>query len=191
MISGNHNLYGPDGPEVEPSLLLRYLVMRYDELLESEHPRIPFVLGGLSLSGVAHDEESQAELQRILYPAKHPDHALLNRCKEVFLRTLDRTKEGQTPRRSGDDGRLPSLDERTCRQILLTALREGKRMIADGNYEYAKIVESTGWIALRCYPRRLAEFEDAWQSSQDDPGEATRKAVGVLWTAFRHKDAVE
>jgi len=186
MITDTHNLYGPDGPEIEPTLLLRYLIGRYDELLQTDNPRIPFVLGGLSLSGVAHDEESQAELQRILYPTTYPDHALLNRCKDVFLRTLDRTKEGQTRERSGDDGRLPSLDERTCRQILLTALREGRRMIADDSYEYAKVVESTGWIALQCYPRRLAEFEDAWL--EQDPRDAIRRSVEVLRTAFSRRN---
>jgi len=186
MITDTHNLYGPDGPEIESSLLLRFLVQRYDELLESDNPRIPLALGGLSLCGVAHDEESEAELQRILYPAKHPDHTLLTRCREIFLRTLDRTKPEQTPRRSGDGGRLPSLDERTCRQILLTALREGRRMIADDNYEYAKIIESTGWIALRCYPRRLAEFEDAWL--EQDPRDAIRRSVEVLRTAFSRRN---
>lgn len=191
METTTHSAYGPDGPELERTLLLRFLIKRYDELLESDHPRIPVILGGLSLSGVAHDEESEAELQRILYPAKHPDHALLNRCKDIFIRTLARTKEEPTPRLSGDDGRVPSLDERASRQVLISAFREGKRMIAVEEYEFAQIIRSLGWIALQCYPRRLAEFEDAWQSSQDDPGEATRKAVGVLWTAFRHKDAVE
>ena len=186
MTTTTHTTYGPDGPEIEPTLLLRYLVKRYDELLESDHPRITLALGGLSLSGVAHDEGSEAELQRILYPARHPDHALLNRCREIFLRTLDRTKEGKTPRLSGDGGRLPSLEERTCRQILLTALREGKRMIADDNYEYAKIIESLGWIALQCYPRRLKEFENAWR--EEDPRDAIRRAVEVLRTAFSRRN---
>jgi len=187
METTTHSAYGPDGPELEPTLLLRYLIQRYDELLESDNPRINLTLGGLSLSGVAHDGESEAELQRILYPATHPDHDVLNRCKDIFLRTLDRTKPEQTPR-LGHGGRLPSLDERTCRQILVTALREGKRMIADENYEYAKIIESIGWIALRCYPRRLKEFENAWKTSQDDLGGATRRAVEILRTAFRRRD---
>jgi hypothetical protein len=186
MKPDNHNAYGPDGPEVESALLLRFLIQRYEDLLESDHPRITLALGGLSLCGVAHDGESEAELQRILYPARHPDHEVLNRCKEVFLRTLDRTKEGKTPRLSGDGGRLPSLDERTCRQILLTALREGKRMTADDNYEYAKIIESLGWIALQCYPRRLKEFEDVWL--EENPRDAIRRAVEVLRTAFSRRD---
>ena len=188
MKATTDSAYGPDGPEIEPTLLLRYLVKRYDDLLESDHPRINLTLGGLSLTGVARDEEAEKELNYLLYPASHPDHTLLTRCKEIFLRTLDRTKEGQTPRLSGDDRGLPSLDERTCRQILLTALREGKRMIADDNYEYAKIIESIGWIALRCYPRRLKEFEDAWKTSQGDLGGATRRAVEILRTAFRQRD---
>jgi hypothetical protein len=186
METTTHKAYGPDGPEIEPTLLLRYLVKRYDELLESDNPRINLTLGGLSLTGVARDEEAEKELNYLLYPASHPDHTLLTRCKEIFLRTLDRTKPEETPRLSGDGARLPSLDEGTCRQILLTALREGKRMIADDNYEYAKIIESTGWIALQCYPRRLAEFEDAWL--EEDPRDAIRRVVEVLRTAFSRRN---
>jgi hypothetical protein len=186
METITHKPYGPDGPEIEPTLLLRFLIQRYDDLLESDHPRIPFILGGLSLSGVAHDEESEAELRRILYPTTHPDHALLNRCKDIFIRTLARTKEEPTPRLSGDDGRLPSLDERASRQVLISALREGKRVIAAEKYEFAQIIRSLGWMALQCYPRRLAEFEDAWR--EKDLATATQRAVEVLRTAFRQRD---
>jgi hypothetical protein len=186
MKPDDHNVYGPDGPEIEPTLLLKYLIKRYGELLESDHPRIPFVLGGLSLSGVAHDKESEAELQRALYPTTYPDHALLNRCKDVLTRTLDRTKQEQTPRHSGDDRGLPSLDERACRQMLISALREGKKMVAAEDYEFAQIIRILGWISLQCYPKRLTEFEDAWL--EQAPEQATRRAVEVLRSAFSRRD---
>ena len=186
MKTTTHNVYGPDGPEIEPTLLLRYLVKRYDELLESDNPRINLTLGGLSLTGVARDEEAEKELNYLLYPASHPDHTLLTRCREIFLRTLDRTKPEETPRLSGEGGRLPSLDERASRQMLISAIREGKKMVATEDYEFVQIIRILGWISLQCYPRRLAEFEDAW--FEQDPRDAIRRAVEVLRTAFSRRN---
>ena len=183
MKKDDHDVFGPDGPEVEPTLLLRFLIKRYDELLETANPRIPLVFQGLSLAGVAHDEKGYEEISSILFPASQ-----VQRCREVLTETLARTQPGQSTPHSGDDRGLPSLDERAYRQFLMSALREGKRMIAAEDYEFAQIIRVLGWIALQSYPRRLAEFEDAWKASQEDLGEATRRGVEVLRTAFGRRD---
>jgi hypothetical protein len=183
MKKDNHDLYGPDGPEVEPTLLLRFLIKRYDELLETANPRMSLVFQGLSLAGVAHDEKGYEELSSILFPASQ-----VQRCNEILKETLARTKPGQSPPQSGNNRGLPSLDERAYRQFLMSALREGKRMIAEKNYEFAKVLGSLGWIALQCYPRRLAEFQAAWDSFEEDPATAIENVVDVLRTAFSLKD---
>ncbi len=178
------DVYDPDGPEIEPTLLLRFLVKRYDELLETANPRISLVVQGLSLAGVAHDEKGHEELSSILFPASQ-----VQRCREVLTQTLSRTKPGQSRPHSGHNRGLPSLDERAYRQFLMSALREGKRMIAEENYEFAKVLEALGWIALQCYPRRLAEFQAAWDSFEEDPAKAIENVVDVLRTAFSLKDS--
>ena len=183
MKKNNHDLYSPDGPEIEPTLLLRFLIKRYDELLETANPRISLVFQGLSLAGVAHDEKGYEKLSSILFPASQ-----VPRCREVLTETLARTKPGQSPPQSANNRRFPSLDERAYRQFLMSALREGKRMIAEDNYEFAKVLESLGWIALQCYPRRLAEFQAAWDSFEEDPAKAVENAVDVLRAAFSLKD---
>ena len=135
MKKDTHDLYDPDGPEIDPTLLLRFLIKRYDELLETANPRMSMVFQGLTLAGVAHDEKGYDEISSILFPAPQ-----VQRCREVLTETLARTKPGQSPPHSGGNRGLPSLDERAYRQFLMSALREGKRMIAEENYEFAKVL---------------------------------------------------
>ena len=58
-----------EGPEIDPTLLLKFLIRRYDEIIEAGYEKIPVVLQGLSLCGVAHDAEAEKELRKALYPA--------------------------------------------------------------------------------------------------------------------------
>ncbi len=56
-----------EGPEIDPTLLLKFLIIRYDEIIEAGYEKIPVVLQGLSLCGVAHDAEAEKELRKTLY----------------------------------------------------------------------------------------------------------------------------
>jgi len=192
MKSNDHNNhYGPEGPEMENTLMLRYLLKRYDEMLESDDPKISTIFGAISVASVGLDKESETELRRILFPLFYPDHALLQRCRDILLQTLERIEAEELPERLPSSADDLYLDERDCRKVLVMALREGKRMISEDNFEFAKVLESIGWIALQRYPRRLNEFGEAWKSCQDDPKEATEKAVKILRSAFIRRDEEE
>jgi len=188
-----NNQYGPEGPEIENALLLRYLIKRYDDLLESDDRKISPILGAISIASVALDKELESVLQRTLFPLLHPDHTLLQHCKDIFQRILDRMEVEDLPERlaSGDDSKYPFLGERGSRDVLIMAISEGRKMIANDDNEFGRIVELLGWIALRHYPRRMAEFHDAWRSYDTDPGEAIRNGVQVLKTAFRIRNEEE
>jgi hypothetical protein len=183
--SMSSNLLGPEGPEIEPSLLLRYLIKRFDEMLQTNDPTFPLALRGLALSSVAHDKDGYAELRSILIP---PDQ--ISRCREILEQTLLRTKDDGTLIDRGGE-KVECLDEMTCRQVLLTALDEGERMVDEDSYEFAPIFQCIGWIALRCYPLRLEEYEKIWQSCAGDPRQAISAQLEILEIALDQKDVEE
>ena len=194
MEPNNDNTkYGPEGPEIENTLLLKYLIRRYDALLQQNDPKISPILGAISIASVALDKELESVLQRTLFPLLHPDQALLQHCKDIFLQILERMQTEEFPERlaSGDDSKYPFLGERCSRDVVIMAISEGRKMIANDDNEFGRIVELLGWIALRHYPRRMAEFHDAWRSYDTDPGEAIRNGVQVLKTAFRIRNEEE
>ncbi len=170
-------------PEIDPILLLKFLIRRYDDIIEAGCDKIPVVLQGLSLCGVAHDAKAEKELRKNLYPP-HPAYPA-KACRDILSRTLADldAKQYFQP----DDGTLRILEEPYCRTVLFSALQEGRRLIADKAYEFIPIIRMLGWISLQRYPRRLSEFEKAWESSTD-PAEAVRAGQEVLWAAIRHRD---
>ncbi len=106
-------------------------------------------------------------------------------CRDILYRTLADFDANQSFQ--PDDETLRTLDEPYCRTVLFSALQESKRLIDDKAYEFIPIIRMLGWISLQRYPRRLSEFQRAWESSTD-PAETIRAAKEVLWTAIRHRD---
>lgn len=181
----DHNLFGPDGPVIEPRLLIRFLIKRFDETLKTNDPTFPLAFRGLALSSVAHDMDGYAELRSILIP---PDQ--IRRSRDILEQTLLRTKDGEPPIDRGGE-KVECLDEMTCRQVLLTALDEGERIVDEGSYEFAPIFLCLAWIALQCYPRRLEEHEKIWQSCAGDPRHAIPAQLEILEIALDQKDVEE
>jgi hypothetical protein len=182
----DHNLFGTDGPVIEPRLLIRFLIERFDEMLKTNEPMFPLAFRGLALSSVGHDVDGYTELRSILIP---PDQ--IRRCREILEQTLLRTKDGASSPIDRGGEKVECLDEMTCRQVLLTALDEGERIVDEGIYEFAPIFQCIGWIALRCYPRRLEEYEKIWQSCAGDPRQAIPAQLEILEIALDQKDFEE
>ncbi len=132
---------------------------------------------------MAHDSEAEKELRKALYPP-HPAYSA-KASRDVLSRTLADfdIKQSFQP----DDGTLRLLEESYCRTVLFSALQESRRLIATQAYEFIPIIRMLGWISLQRYPKRLSEFEKAWESSTD-PAETIKTAKEVLWTAIRHRD---
>ncbi len=96
-----------DGPEIDPTLLLKFLIRRYDEIIEAGYEKIPVVLQGLSLCGVAHDAKAEKELKKNLYQP-HPA-STVKACRDILSRTLADFDANQSFQ--PDDGTLHTLDE--------------------------------------------------------------------------------
>ena len=96
-----------EGSEIDPTLLLKFLIRRYDEIIEAGGEKISVVLQGLSLCGVAHDAEAEKELRKTLYPP-HPASPA-KACRDILSRTLADfdIKQSFQP----DDETLRTLDE--------------------------------------------------------------------------------
>lgn len=184
MNDEKYDASGSDGPEVEPTLLIRFVLKKFDELLERENPTMSVLYRALALAAVAQDETADSELQAIFFPESQ-----VKCCSEVLRQALTRIQEGQfTECREAKLETDVSLPEWVSRQVLITALSESRKMLDENNFEYAKIIRSLAWIALQYYPRRLSEFQSVWKSSSDDPGVAIERGLEVLRIAFMSKD---
>jgi len=173
------------GPRVEPELLVRFVIKKCNEVIEQDRTTLPPIWAALALSAVAHDHEFHDRLKEVIASSSAEAEEMLCLCKDVFLPALGRLQDGRSPECSDEEEEYPPLDERNCRRVLRYALREGKKMIVSGDYEFAKVVELLIWASLVPYAMRLYQFEAVRQSCASDPESLIRQGVEILRaTAF-------
>jgi hypothetical protein len=176
---------GPEGPELQSSLLLNFLVKRFSEGLTSDSPKVPFLLQGLGLVGLATDEDLLANYKGLLASPILPPAEIFRRAVEIFHFALqrdpdNRSSQGLTDR--SDEDHEP--DEKLSKRIIMNALREGKIMAEQSDYRYVQVFVVLGWGGLQCDQERLSQFERILQSFADDPEELVRRGRDVLKDAL-------
>ena len=68
-----------DGPAVETSELLGFLIKRFNESLTSDSPKVPFLLQGMGLVGLGRDEELLANYKGLLASPHLPPPEVIRR----------------------------------------------------------------------------------------------------------------
>jgi hypothetical protein len=139
------------------------------------------ILEALSLVCVAHDPEANNKLNELFFPS-----TLVRNCREI-LSTVSINPASEHPMESLQDTPFRQLSERDSRQIILTSIREIKKIMADQNFEFVPIIQMLGWIALQLYPRKLQEFDAVWESGLE-PAELMQESRNILWDAYRNRD---
>jgi hypothetical protein len=178
-----------DGPVIEPSLILEFLVKRCNEFIQSENPRFPFLLQGLALAGLATDKDLIDDYKALLASPILPPKEIIRRAGQIFQLALERDPDGRHSQHPNEqtEGDRP-LDEKASRHVMMNAYREAKIMIEQADYRHAKIVEMLGWISLQGYPEWLAEFEQVRSTFADDPEEMIKRGREILRDAlFRRR----
>ena len=62
-MSTNAHMIEDDGPQIETSEILGFLIKRFSEALTSDDPKVPFLLQGLGVVVLGRDEELTFQLQ--------------------------------------------------------------------------------------------------------------------------------
>jgi hypothetical protein len=177
----------PEGPVIEPSLILKFLIKRFNEVLASGHSKVPFLLQGLALAGLAGEEELVANYKGVLSSPHLPPIEIIRRAVEIFQLALKADPDSHCPQRPADDDEEDhEPDEKYCRQIMMNAIREGRQMLEEGDdcFPYVQVFVMLGWIALSRDPLRQVEFEAACNSFADDPQGLLKAGMEILKDAF-------
>jgi hypothetical protein len=169
-------------PVLELGLLLRFLVQRFDELLQEQYGKVPPHLQALMLSALVPDIDEHNRLKSHMLAGS----CRIEDCRDALVLAL-RNYDPDGPVQLYDKESGVSLSERSARTMLFCALLEVRRLIANPRYEFLPIIRTLGWIALQPYRRRLVEFEEIWDSSLGD-AQILDSADNVLRAAFRRKD---
>jgi hypothetical protein len=180
----NIDFTDPDGPGIQPSVILNFLIKRCNEIIQSENPKVPGVLQGLGLSALGSDKELHDKYGKIISHSAHKKEALIRSSIDIFQsaleKDLDRRSSENPPR--GED--WPEMGEKFCRHVMMRAIREGRQMLEEGDFRFVQVFVLLGWISLQSDSKRLAEFEATCHSFADDPEQILTRGRDVLKDAL-------
>jgi hypothetical protein len=178
-----------DGPEIQPSVILNFLVKRCNEIAQGDYPKIPFVLRALGLAGLAHDPELYNKCKEIMSSPDFTKDEVIRSSIDIFKIALEGDPDRcphQPQSSGGKDGREP--DVKACKQFLLTGIREAKLMAEEADYRFLRIFEILAWVGLRCRADLMADFETLCKSSANDPENILQEGREILKAALFERD---
>jgi hypothetical protein len=166
----NAHMIEADGPQIETSEILGFLIKRFSEALTRDNQRVPFLLQGMGLAGLGGDEDLLANYKGLLASSILPPKEIIRRSVGIFQMALERDPDNassERPREQTEDGH--ALDEKASRHVMMVALREGRQMLQEQEVRFVRIFEMLGWISLQGDPEWLAEFETVRKTFVNDP----------------------
>lgn len=165
------------GPNFDPKLLVRFIMRRLAETDEPDQTEPPPVLSALILAAGSHCKAFYDPLKEQVTSSSDNGDEILGTCRDLFMPALGRTDDGP-------DDENPFPDEQSCKQVLHYALAEGRRILAEKDFEFLKIFQFLGRTGLFCYSFRLWQFGSACQSFQDDQASLVREGIEIISSAL-------
>jgi len=174
----------PDGPGIQPSVILNFLIKRCNEIIQSEHPKVPAVLQALGLSALGSDEELFDKYRKITSYSAHKEEEVLRSSIEIFQRALEHDLDRRSSQNPPQAAEWPEMGEKFCRHVMMRAIAEGRQMLQEGDFRFVQVFVLLGWISLQSDSERLAEFEEVCASFADDPEKILTQGTDVLKDAL-------
>ena len=166
----NAHMIEADGPQIETSEILGFLIKRFSEALTRDNQRVPFLLQGMGLAGLGGDEELLLNYKGLLASSILPPNEIIRRAIEIFRLALEGDPDNASSERQREraEGDRP-LDEKASRHVMMVALREGRQMLQERERQICQNLEMLAWIGLQSDAEWLAEFEGVRRRFATDP----------------------
>jgi hypothetical protein len=166
-------------PCVDPRLLVRFVVRQLSETTEPDSTEPSPVLLALILAAASHDHDFHNRLKEVISSSDSAEQ-ILRISKDLFMPALGQIEYEQTLDEPHTDAENPFPDESNCRQVLLCAASEGKRILVEKDFEFVRVVEFLIKAGLLSYSFRLAQFEEVCESNKDDPENLIRRGIEII-----------
>jgi len=165
-------------PSVDLKLLVRFVIRQLSETKEPDQTEPSPVLVALTLAALSHDHDFYNRLIDVVSSSDSAEK-ILRISKDLFMPAL-----GQPADEPDRSEKNPFLDETTCGEVLLSALSEGERILAEKDFEFLRVFEFLTRTGLSCYSFRLYQFEAILRSFQHEPENLVRKGVEIIRAAL-------
>jgi hypothetical protein len=186
MKTDTQDIYDPDGPQVEPCLLLRYLIEKSEELAHINHAGFPLTFRGLGLSVLDPFSDLKKEFLTIISPSDDSVNERAEKCKDIFIEALGRPQPLDSNfyvSKGGEDHRFERIiSNRFC----WAARRLGEEMVEQRDFRYLPIWTCMTWIGLHGDAEKFSAFQEKCLL-YTDPAERIEAVIPLLWEVMTRK----
>ena len=133
---------------IDDTLLLKFLITRYTEMLGSDEPKLDPIWAGLGLTGLHQNRELENAFNILISSGSYTVQEALTISTDLFWVELQRLEAVDTTDYLGKSVERRPLSRRTARKFLFWSWREGRKMSIKQDFRFYSIWEVVAWRAL-------------------------------------------
>ena len=133
---------------IEDTLLLKFLITRYTEMLGSEKSRLDPVWAGLGLTGLHQNRELESAFKILISSDSYSIEDVLNMSIGLFFVELQRLEATESAHYVEKKVERRPMTRRTARKFLFWSWREGRKMFKERDFRFYPIWEVVSWRTL-------------------------------------------
>jgi hypothetical protein len=174
------------GSEVEPKLLLQYLIEKCGEMSHGNRLGFSLPFRGLGLSVLDPFSDLKKEFLTIMSESEEPVSERAKKCRQLFVEALARPQpldSNSHTCKGSDDHRFERV---VSNRFAWEARREGEAMVERENFEFIQVWECMAWIGLHGDAEKFKDFQEKCLQ-YTDPEEKIEQVIPLLWAVMTRK----
>jgi len=172
---------------IADTLLLKFLIVRYSEMLGMEEPGFGPIWKGLGLVALHQHKELANAFEILISSDSYTVEEALNISIDLFVLELDRLATTDTADYVEKRVDRHPLSRRTERKFQSWAWREGRRIKKEQDFRFYLVWELISWLALTS-DEYIKEFEAKCRFSESPMEVKLEKGLQIVKAAtFRRK----
>jgi hypothetical protein len=171
------------GYYIEDTLLLRFLIVRYTEMLEREKPNLVPVWAGLGMAALHQNKELQNAFKTLISCGSYTDGEVLTSSMDLFLAELKRLEMAESTDYVDKRIERRPLTPKTARKFLFWSWSEGRKMRRERDFRFYPIWEVLAYLALTS-DEYVEEFERRCRFSQSSLKKRLDDGLEIVKTAI-------
>jgi len=167
---------------VDYTLLLKFLIVRYTEMLQIKEPRLVPVWAGLGMVALYQNRDLGNAFKTLISSDSYTLQDVLTASIDFFLVELDRLEAADASDYVEKRVERPPLSRRIARKFLFWSWGEGRKMKRERNLRFYAVWELVAWLALTS-DEYIKEFDEKCRFSESPVEEKLEEGLQIVKAA--------
>jgi hypothetical protein len=168
---------------IEDTLLLKFLITRFTEMLQIETPNLIQIWGGLGMAALHQNRELAPAFQTLISSDSYTVKEILTSSVDLFLVELARLEVTDATDYVPKKIERRPLTQKTTRKSLFWSWSEGRKMKKEKDFRFYGVWELLSWLALTS-DEYLTAFEERCRFAESPTEEKIKAGLNVVKAAI-------